>query len=173
MSPSEIGTAHHLFLQFCDFDRCTTPEGRQSELERLRDKRILSREQADVISLEQIGQFFDSPLFAQMRSSSELRREFKFSVLVPAAEYFEEAQELPDEEVLLQGVVDCLFDTPEGLVIVDFKTDRVRDGWEHRRAEQYRPQLEAYRRAVREVFGRPVAGCRLYFLQTGRTVELR
>ena len=79
---------------------------------------------------------------------------------------------MPEEEVLLQGVVDCLFATPEGYVIVDFKTDRVRPGTEQERAERYRPQLDAYRRAVELVFDCPVAGCVLYFLQTGGIVHL-
>ena len=97
----------------------------------------------------------------------DYRREFKFSVLVPASEYFPEAAELPAEEVLLQGVVDCMYETADGIVIVDFKTDRVRPGQETERAARYRPQLEAYRRAVQEVFGRPVCGCVLFFLHIG------
>ena len=172
MTPAQVGTAHHLFLQFCDFDACATEEGRERELDRLRDKHILSEEQAECISLMRIGRFFDSELMRQMRQSDELRREFKFSVLVPARDYLPEAAEMPEEEVLLQGVVDCLFATPEGYVIVDFKTDRVRLGMEQERAGRYRPQLDAYRRAVELVFDRPVAGCVLYFLQTGGIVQL-
>ncbi len=172
MTPAQIGTAHHLFLQFCDFDVCMTADGQQQELNRLRERHILSEEQADAISLPLIGRFFDSTLMRQMRQSDELRREFKFSVLVPAADYLPEAADMPEEEVLLQGVVDCLFATSAGYIIVDFKTDRIRRGAEAERAERYRPQLEAYRRAVQLVFDRPVAGCVLYFLQTGASVRL-
>ena len=31
----------------------------------------------------------------------------------------------PEDELMLQGVVDCAFRTEQGLVIVDFKTDRI------------------------------------------------
>ncbi len=172
LSSAEIGTAHHLFLQFCDFDACQTAEGRERELERLRSKHILREEQADAVSLERIGQLFCSPLMQQMRQSEDVRREFKFSVLVPAEEYLPEAAGMPEEEVLLQGVVDCLFWTPDGYVIVDFKTDRVQPGQERARAERYRPQLAAYRRAVEAVFDRPVAGCALFFLYSGQAVWL-
>ena len=58
-------------------------------------------------------------------AQSTVRREFKFSVLVPAAQYYPVAADAPEEKVLLQGVIDCLIDTPEGYVILDFKTDRV------------------------------------------------
>ena len=173
MTPAEIGTAHHLFLQFCDFDRCTQPDGCARELARLRERHILSAEQADCISLSAIKRFFSSELFAQMKNSIEYRREFKFSVLVPAADYFPEAKGMPEEDVLLQGVVDCMYETADGIVIIDFKTDRIRSGQERERAERYRPQLAAYRRAVEEVFGRPVIECVLFFLHTGQTVRLK
>lgn len=171
LSPTEIGTAHHLFLQFCRFDECRSEQGRERELARLRDKHILSAEQADAISLDEIGRFFASDLFARMDRAKRLLREFKFSVLVPAKDYFPQASEFPEEEVLLQGVVDCLFETEDGFVIVDFKTDRVRPGAEQQRAQRYAPQLDAYRRAVHETFDRPVTACALYFLHTGACVE--
>ena len=75
--------------------------------------------------------------------------------------------------MLLQGVVDCMYETADGIVIIDFKTDRIRSGQERERAERYRPQLAAYRRAVEEVFGRPVIECVLFFLHTGQTVRLK
>ena len=96
-----------------------------------------------------------------------VRREFKFSVLVPAAQYFPVATQAPEERVLLQGVIDCLIDTPEGFVILDFKTDRVTEDGISARAAQYRAQMQAYMLAVREIFARPVCRCGLYFFHNG------
>ena len=76
------------------------------------------------------------------------------------------------EEVLLQGVVDCFFDTPEGLVVVDFKTDRVSGKEQKLRTEHYRSQVAAYSAALTRIFGRPVARQVLYYFHTGTTVEL-
>ena len=75
--------------------------------------------------------------------------------------------------MLLQGVVDCCFETEAGLTVVDFKTDRVETAAEVRaRAEYYRPQLEAYSWALEQVLERPVARRALYFLHPGTTVEV-
>lgn len=170
LTPSEIGTAHHLFLQFCDFARCETAEGRAQELMRLRDKRILSPEQADAIDLRQIEAFFSSDLYAQFGRAT-VRREFKFSILVPAQDYYEEAKEF-DEQLLMQGVIDCLLETEQGLTVIDFKTDRVSKQFAAQRAETYRAQLSAYKRAAETVFGKPVTGCALYFLSSRQTIWL-
>ncbi len=173
LAPSEIGTAHHLFLQFCDFARCESAEGREAELERLRARHILSGEQAKAISLRSIAAFFSSELYALLRSAKCVRREFKFSILVPAGEYYPQAARFPEEEVLVQGVIDCLIETEDGLVVLDFKTDRVSRGGARARAERYRGQLEAYRRAAQTVFGKPVTDCALFFLHTGQTVWVK
>lgn len=172
LTPSEIGTAHHLFLQFCDFALCETAEGRTQELARLRDKRILSPEQADAIDLRQIEAFFASDLYAQFGKAT-VRREFKFSILVPAQEYYEEAKGFEEEQLLMQGVIDCLLETEQGLTVIDFKTDRVSKRFAAQRAETYRAQLSAYKRAAETVFGKPVTGCALYFLSSRQTIWLK
>jgi len=77
------------------------------------------------------------------------------------------------DRLLLQGVVDCCFLAPDGTwTVVDFKTDRVRGGALRERAEQYRPQLEAYSDALTRVLERPVGRRVLAFLHAGESVEL-
>lgn len=173
LTPSEIGTAHHLFLQFCDYEKCETALGRQAELMRMRQRHILSDAQADVIELERIAAFFHSDLYHRLKGASGMHREFKFSLLVPAGDYYAEAADFPEEQVLLQGVIDCLLETEEGLTVMDFKTDRVSAQWAQQRAEQYRRQLDAYRRAAQTVFHKPVSGCALFFLHCGKTIWLK
>ena len=70
--------------------------------------------------------------------------------------------------MLLQGVVDCCFETPEGLVVIDFKTDRVSARTAADRAELYRGQVELYSRALEELTGKPVKEAWLYALSRGR-----
>ena len=60
----------------------------------------------------------------------------------------------------------------DGLTVVDFKTDRVSGEEVRRRAERYRPQIEAYSHALERVLERPVRRRVLYFLYPGETVEL-
>ncbi|MBO0685413.1 MAG: PD-(D/E)XK nuclease family protein, partial [Candidatus Dormibacteraeota bacterium] len=70
---------------------------------------------------------------------------------------------------ILEGVVDLLYETDEGLVVVDFKTDRVAAGDIDSRMEQYRPQGEAYRQLVGQATGRPVARTVFVFVSLGET----
>ena len=155
LTPAERGTAHHLFMQFCDFAACAQPGGVRAELDRLRDRRILAPEQADAVEVRRIESFFTSRLYREGFAAAKVRREFKFSVVVPAGEYYPVAEHAEGETVLLQGVIDCLLETAEGFTVLDFKTDRVRAQDAAARAERYRDQLDAYARAG-EQFRKPV-----------------
>ena len=112
----------------------------------------------------------DYPVLAQeIRQARQVWREYRFALLMPAALYDPAAE---GEELMLQGVVDCAFRTEEGLVVVDFKTDRLAPGEEPQRAEEYRPQLEAYSRALERVLEKKVVRRARYFLAAGETMEI-
>jgi ATP-dependent helicase/nuclease subunit A len=59
-----------------------------------------------------------------------------------------------------------------GFTVVDFKSDRVRRGGEREAAEQYRGQVQVYAAALEEIFGKSVHRRVVWFLRTGRGVEL-
>ncbi len=72
---------------------------------------------------------------------------------------------------VLEGFVDLLFEGPDGLEVVDYKTDQVRSDAEvDRLAAGYRLQGGAYAAAVRAATGRPVRRCTFLFLRSGEAV---
>ena len=170
LTPAQRGTALHLVMQYIDFERAETAEGVAAEIHRLVEQAFLTPQQGEAVNPARIAAFFSSDLGRELMASTSLRREFKFSILVPAADYYQEAEE--GEQVLLQGVVDCCFETLEGITVVDFKTDRVTKRTVAERAEEYRPQLTAYSRALEEITGKPVARRCLWFFAIDQAVEV-
>ncbi len=68
--------------------------------------------------------------------------------------------------------MDLVLEDDEGLVVVDYKTDRT--GGEAdvvRAAARYRPQVASYALALEEATGRPVHRCVLVFVGDGGPVE--
>ena len=154
LTPAQAGSAIHAVMEHIDVDRADTVEGVKGELSRLVEQGFLTGEQAAVVNPAHVARFWASPLGVQAASSNHLRREFKFSILSRAAQFYPGADEA--EEVLLQGVVDCCFEDLMGFTVVDFKSDRIRRGGERERAQLYRGQVEVYSRALEEIFHRPV-----------------
>ncbi|MEO6468925.1 MAG: UvrD-helicase domain-containing protein [Acidimicrobiia bacterium] len=80
----------------------------------------------------------------------------------------------PVGERVIEGYIDLLVRTPEGLVVVDYKTDPVTDTDEiDRRVEEYRLQLAAYALAVEVVTGTAVSAGVLVFARAEGMVERR
>jgi ATP-dependent helicase/nuclease subunit A len=165
------GTATHAFLQYVDFARAGSLESLRAEAERLTAEGRLSAEERAAIDLKAVAALFASPLGRQMREAPKKRREFRFQLLRPASDYFPGAA--PDDEVMLQGVVDCCFTAPDGTItVVDYKTDRVKPEEVPARAAHYRGQVLAYAGALERIFGKRVGRCVLWFLHTGTEYEI-
>ncbi len=170
MTAAERGTATHLVLQHMDFSRGCSQEGIRQEIERLRAAKYLSEREADAVDAGAIEQLFRSPLGKRMLAAADPLREFRFSLLLDAEALYPGAA---GEELLLQGVVDCCLKEPDGLVIIDYKTDSVRGAEEiSARAAHYRGQLTAYAAALRRILDLPVKECILFFLSAGEAVTV-
>ena len=79
----------------------------------------------------------------------------------------------PTTNGMIEGFIDLLYERPDGLVIVDYKTDRAPepDGMAAAVA-RYRLQLATYALALEQTLGRPVAGAALLFV-SGREARTR
>ena len=170
LTAAQQGTALHQVLQYIDFERSETVEGVRAEIARLVEQQYITPQQGEAVDPAPIAAFFRSDLGQELLSSVSLRREFKFSILEPASRYYPQAGE--GEQVLFQGVVDCYYETLEGITVVDFKTDRVTKRTVAERAEHYRPQLEAYSRALAEITGKQVIRRVLWFFALNQSVDL-
>jgi ATP-dependent helicase/nuclease subunit A len=78
----------------------------------------------------------------------------------------------PSGDVVLEGFIDLLFETPEGYEIVDYKTDDIRESELESRMEHYRVQGEAYAELVRAITGRTPVAVSFVFVSADRVVRI-
>ena len=81
-----------------------------------------------------------------------LYREQPFVLGVDAKELYPEEED--GELILVQGIIDAYFEEPDGLVVLDYKTDKVRRKEEL--AERYQEQLRYYAKALEQMTGKKV-----------------
>ena len=167
LTGAEKGVATHMLLQFIDYDKAQSLDGIKAEITRLTASKHLSERQAQAVEAEAVLRLFESPLGKRIMAADKINREFRFSLLCPAESFFEGGE---GENVLLQGVVDCLIEENGELTVIDYKTDRVYGEALEERAKSYAGQLRAYALAVGRITGKPVKECVLYFLSAGKTV---
>ena len=155
------GTATHRFLQYAELAAATEPGGTEAEKARLVSCGRLTPEEAGAVDAGAVEWFLSTDAGGLVVSGAELRRELRFSLLVDAGDFYPGAE---GDEILLQGIVDCCVLEPDGVTVLDYKTDRVSGEALDARAEHYAPQLRAYARALARMTGLKVKRCALVFL---------
>jgi len=110
-------------------------------------------------------------------SSNSVWREWPFTFALPISEWKNSfstqaiGKEIRDT-IIVQGMVDLMIQTSQGLVIVDFKTDKVSADQVSERAELYRRQLALYGRAASAILRSETIARWLYFLSPGCSIEV-
>ncbi|MCC8023150.1 MAG: PD-(D/E)XK nuclease family protein [Clostridiales bacterium] len=164
LTPGQRGTAMHGFMQYCDYHGAQADL--ESEIRRLTDSGVLADAAAQALDWGKLNTFFHGPLAKRMFSSANLMREIRFSTFVQASRLYSELGEDCDEDVFVQGIADCVFEEDGALVVVDYKTDRVKEA--DVLLERYRSQLSFYKEAIEKTLEQPVRECLLYSFHHGR-----
>ena len=71
---------------------------------------------------------------------------------------------------MIKGIIDLVYETDEGLVIVDYKSDRGMTADELR--ERYTKQLRIYKAAVELTTEKPVVGLSLYSIELEQEIVI-
>ncbi len=146
------GTAAHKVMQFIDFSKADDIEG---EIERLYEWQFITETEAQAVNTHKIKEFFESSVFERIRRAETVKREMRFLTELPARRIAPKLDNsFKSENIIVQGAVDICFVERDGVVVLDFKTDRVENG--NQLAETYGEQLSIYALACEKIFGKPV-----------------
>lgn len=167
-TPAERGTILHRFMQFGDF--AAARQDLDGEIDRLVAGKFLTEAEASVLNRPKIRAFLHSALYRRMEAADQLLREYKFIYELPAGAIAELPLPLRQEQVILQGIADCLLFEPAGITIVDYKTDYVEEP--QILVERYYDQLRIYRDAIARAFDRPVRQCLIYSMHLEMEIEV-
>ena len=176
------GIATHLFMQFCDFS-ALREQGAESELARLVKEKFISAEDGARVRLDEIEKFRESRLLDEILGARALHREMRFHARMPAVLFTadeEKRRALGEHRILVQGVIDCLFEDESGaLTLIDYKTDRLpREALADAAlaakilSDKHSEQLSYYAIAVEQIFGRRPAKILVYSLHLGDVISI-
>lgn len=179
---ADRGTATHVFMQFCDFERVLS-YGVQAEIDKLYEMGFIDKNISELVNIEKVSEFFRSDFFKLLRNAKNVWRERRFNINLPAVEFSQDEvtrERLNDENVLVQGVIDIVFvDENDRLILADYKTDYFsKQEIESGEAEEtlktrHSNQLFYYSEACRRMFGREVDSIMIYSFALGREVIIK
>ncbi|MCP1157587.1 helicase-exonuclease AddAB subunit AddA [Bacillus infantis] len=178
MTPAERGTAMHMVMQHADLSNPVTEESIERQLAEMKDRELLTDEQVQVIDPALIAGFFQSPLGQRMRKAARIQREVPFNLALPARTAYPDWKGT-EEPVLVQGIIDCIFEDEHGTVLLDFKSDsihgRYTGGFEEAMPvlkRRYDVQISLYAKAYEAITKDPVDERYLFFFDGGHILKL-
>ena len=181
----ERGTAYHTVMQYLDLRGDLEEAGIRDQMEKMLAGQKITPAELKAVEAGNLAHFFAGPLGLRLLKAREIRRELAFSLALPAGDLYPDGEQgetaavslqaktsEDGEKVLIQGVLDCLFRDEEGLVLVDYKTDRTAGLTEEDLKNRYREQLEIYSRAVADIWQEEVVEKHLYFFDGGLSIPM-
>lgn len=166
----KVGNVMHKVMEHICYQKCRDIASVRSEIERMEKESYITQQEAELVDADQILTFFTTEVGRKLRLCKEVLREFKFSVLVDASEYFDG---VVDDKILMQGVIDCAMIEDDGLTIIDFKTDRIADDLVESAVESHHLQVEIYAKALSRIFQKPIKAKYLYFFSCDALAEVK
>lgn len=150
-SALEKGNAFHRVLECIHYQADYDLNAVKSFLKQLVDEGRLTQMAYESVSAEKIMSFLGSDLGIRIKRAIRYYKEVPFVLAM--------------EGQLIQGVIDLYFETPEGVVLVDFKTDAIKGRSIKALADKYAFQLSYYAHAIERLSGRPVIEKGIYFIE--------
>ena len=165
------GTAYHRVMELLDFEKMYDRQTLEAEINTFVEQGRMTREMADSVRTADVLGFLDSSVGKRMRTSADcgkLWKEQPFVLGIPEQELYKDEPE--GDFALVQGIIDVYFEEEDGLVVLDYKTDKVYKIEEL--VEKYHAQLDYYGRALEQITGKKVKEKVLYSFTLGEACIL-
>lgn len=168
---SSYGTLMHKVMQFLDFKTiATTKESVQKAIQILTDKGVFTEEEYDSLlynakqhsPINDILTFLQSPLCNSIKTA-QVEKELAFSILLPAYYFYPACEK--EEKVFMQGVIDCICEKNSKLIIIDYKTDHVKN--KKQLITHYTPQLNLYAYAAQKLYQKKITDLYIWSFHLG------
>ena len=137
-------------MQFSDYNNAKN--NINLECERLLKLEFISKEEYDNLDRKKLSDFFNSKLYHLIESSKKIHREVRF-VYPIAIKQLGYSVNNNKNNIIVQGVADCVIENEKEIIIIDYKTDKINNINEL--AEKYKSQLLIYQQALSKIFYKP------------------
>ncbi|WP_240841533.1 helicase-exonuclease AddAB subunit AddA [Acidaminobacter sp. JC074] len=149
-SAAEIGTLTHFIMQKLDRKNPNI----QGQIDRMVESKVIDAEDIKYIRTERFVEFFNSDLGKRYIASNQVFKEKPF-VLKKKLEI------TGDDDILIQGIIDCYFEDQGEIVLLDYKTDYLYGDGDIL-VERYKTQLDLYKEAIEAITGKRVKETYIY-----------
>lgn len=173
ISAASRGTAIHKVFELLDFSKVYSYQQLDECIRNWISQGKIGQEYDKVIYRKDILAFLQCDLGKRIRKASirgQVWKEKQFVVGIPFSEM--EGTKDSDSYVVVQGIIDLFFEEDEKLVLVDYKTDWIKEGEQELLKKRYQSQIESYKKALEQMTGKEVKECDIYSIALNEAILL-
>ncbi len=168
ITSAKRGTLVHLCMKNLDFTQEYDLEKIELLIQDLKARQIITEKEADSIDSKTILQFTKSKIWQELKTAKEAHKEEPFYINVPAKDVVDVNV---DENILVQGIIDLYYiNSVDELVLLDYKTDFVKQGEEQILIDRHKPQLMLYKEALEGALNKKVSKVYIYSTALGKEI---
>lgn len=171
LTNAEKGTLMHLMLQKLDEKQEYNEQKIQELIQELREKQIITEKEEKEVDLDKLLNFTKTKIWQDLKTAKQVQKEKPFYINIKAKEIYEEEGADLEEEILVQGIIDLYYETPQGtLVLVDYKTDKIKE--EAELINKYSTQLKVYKKALEQGAKKQVEAVYIYSIYLDKEIKI-
>lgn len=163
---ADRGTLIHNIMRHIDLKRSYTEKDLAQLFDALVEKGKLTKDERSALNTGEFLSFLDTDIAREMAAADREGFLFREQPFVMTKD------DEGNDPILVQGIIDAWYENEDGIIILDYKTDRVRraDG-ENILRERYSVQLDLYAEAVKKATGKTPIHKYIYSFTLGKVIE--
>ena len=134
------------------------------------NKNIITEEEKKAINMNVIKNYLNSDLYLELQKAKLVKKETPFYLNINSNEIYDET----DEKILVQGIIDLYYiNNKDELILVDYKTDYLKDNNEEELIDKYITQLRLYNIALEKSLKRKVDYTYIYSTYLNKKILIK
>lgn len=171
--PAMRGTIVHKIMELLPFGKIS---GKKELFDALRQIEG-DYEKTSLVSMKEVYSGAEAFLFCeqgekirQMDREGRFHREVPFTISLPAS--FLGYEDPYEENIIVQGIIDAYGEDEQGLWLIDYKTDHIREGEEEVLLDRYQKQMLYYKTALTMLVKKPVVEISIYSFALKKFIQV-
>lgn len=175
ITATSYGTLMHKVMELLPLVKLNNKKEIYEEILNLKKNNSITEDEFKILTkkggkspISSIMKFIKSKLGNEMKNAQIVKKEMPFSILLPANEFYKECED--GEKIFMQGVIDCLLEIDNKIIIIDYKTDRTHD--EEKLKNHYKVQLQVYAKAASQLLQKEIKNIYIWSFSLGKEISI-
>ena len=114
--------------------------------------------------------FLESDLYNEIKNADKIYKEAPFNLEVKVKDVYNADDASKDDTLMIQGIIDLYYEKNDKIILVDYKTDRVKD--ENELIKRYKKQLDYYEEALSKLLSKKILKKYIYSFSLKKAIEI-